>query len=418
MSSPTRADLYRKIQERFVQRYRQADFDRVLEDARSIVESRTRPPWFFDVKSVIHPAVTVDERCIITDCSEIFESLFRTAGGHGPKGDDYYDFFHRFTMYPFDLKTFRVYRERHAVDVILEVLGKEGEVDQLPVFVELREPIDAVPAVTGLGGAVLAVSCVVQNAFNGFQSIMPIISDRVNFTRLIETLGNEAYAAILHDFRSPVAGLSMSYYGLMQAHAEGNHERSAFYMGALGKHIEGFKELLNSFPLPSADKKPYVDVIGALESALSAIMKLRRAVQAQVDYSGHALRPGEFELALPLPWLTVEQAFRLVIRNAFDALDSPELPFTRRKIAIKSFTTEKGIEIQIADTGVGTSDDVLAESLEDHHWSEKGSAHGTGLALANSIMKAIGGSIKGHSIPKKGTTVTVSLPAFKHRREG
>jgi signal transduction histidine kinase len=70
------------------------------------------------------------------------------------------------------------------------------------------------------------------------------------------------------------------------------------------------------------------------------------------------------------------------------------------------------VEIQIADNGVGMSDDVAARVFEPFYTTkETGQGTGLGLSLAYDVVtKAHGGSIEVDSEPGRGTTFVVVIP--------
>mgnify|MGYP000932809245 CR=1 FL=1 len=68
------------------------------------------------------------------------------------------------------------------------------------------------------------------------------------------------------------------------------------------------------------------------------------------------------------------------------------------------------VEIVVADTGTGMDRDVLARAFEPR-FSTKPTGGGMGLAGARQFIEAAGGRIAIDSTPRKGTAVTLRLPA-------
>jgi signal transduction histidine kinase len=67
------------------------------------------------------------------------------------------------------------------------------------------------------------------------------------------------------------------------------------------------------------------------------------------------------------------------------------------------------------DEGIGIADEHLPLIFErfyraSSHSSEVAQSGGLGLAIAQAIVRAEGGSIDCHTIPGKGTTFTINLP--------
>jgi two-component system cell cycle sensor histidine kinase/response regulator CckA len=69
--------------------------------------------------------------------------------------------------------------------------------------------------------------------------------------------------------------------------------------------------------------------------------------------------------------------------------------------------------LRVADTGSGMHEEVRRRSLEPF-FSTKPAGKGTGLGLStvNTIVKNAGGQVTVESVPGKGTTVSVRLPAI------
>jgi signal transduction histidine kinase len=68
------------------------------------------------------------------------------------------------------------------------------------------------------------------------------------------------------------------------------------------------------------------------------------------------------------------------------------------------------VEIVVADTGTGMEHDILARVFEPP-FSTKPIGNGMGLASARRFIEAAGGRIAISSAPRKGTAVTLRLPA-------
>ena len=78
-----------------------------------------------------------------------------------------------------------------------------------------------------------------------------------------------------------------------------------------------------------------------------------------------------------------------------------------------------GVEIQVADTGIGIGAEDLAHIFERFYRADKarrrgtgetGSGAGLGLAIVKGIVDAHGGTISAQSAPDEGTTIVVTLP--------
>ena len=99
--------------------------------------------------------------------------------------------------------------------------------------------------------------------------------------------------------------------------------------------------------------------------------------------------------------------------------------FTPRdgRVSVEGHGTGHGIEVRVAETGVGIAADFLPR-IFDRFAQMNRSAHrrsglGLGLALAKEIVTAHGGTIEAHSDGVGcGTTITVYLPRQSPRPAG
>lgn len=129
-----------------------------------------------------------------------------------------------------------------------------------------------------------------------------------------------------------------------------------------------------------------------------------------------ALPPGialERSLAAPLAVALIDDkrlggAIVNLVENAVAALQEMDGPGERR-IAVATRMDER-IEIEIADTGPGMSEEVLARAFEPLYSTH---AFGTGLGLptVKQVVERHGGEVTIDSAPGQGTRVVVSLPA-------
>ncbi len=115
------------------------------------------------------------------------------------------------------------------------------------------------------------------------------------------------------------------------------------------------------------------------------------------------------------PWVRadpsrVEQALVNLVINARDAMPAGG----RVTILTANTTDESGrpqVVIRVSDTGVGMAPEVQARIFEAFFTTKpRGSGTGLGLAITSGIVEGYGGTITVESIPRVGTTFTITLP--------
>jgi heavy metal sensor kinase len=102
-----------------------------------------------------------------------------------------------------------------------------------------------------------------------------------------------------------------------------------------------------------------------------------------------------------------------LIRLFVNLLDNAIKYTEQGKITVTAQKNEKEIAINIEDTGIGISPEHLLHIFDRFYRVDKSRAArgaGLGLAIAQEIVHAHGGTIKAHSTIGKGTTSTVHLP--------
>jgi signal transduction histidine kinase len=105
----------------------------------------------------------------------------------------------------------------------------------------------------------------------------------------------------------------------------------------------------------------------------------------------------------------LKQVFFNVIQNGVQAVRDANRP---GKVTVATRSVEGGIEIAIADTGVGMSAEQQAHAFEPFYTTRPvGRGTGLGLTVARDIIQAHDGKIAIDSRPGAGTTVTIFLPA-------
>ena len=123
------------------------------------------------------------------------------------------------------------------------------------------------------------------------------------------------------------------------------------------------------------------------------------------------------DLANGIPVVEVDmdqmrQAITGIVQNAIEAIGNHQPGM----LEIITRPAQDGAEITIRDSGCGM-DTAVRDRIFNPFFSTKMSGRGLGLTLSQSIIEAHGGSIQVDSIPAKGTTVRITLPARLPRPE-
>ncbi|MCC7367753.1 MAG: response regulator [Chloroflexi bacterium] len=94
-----------------------------------------------------------------------------------------------------------------------------------------------------------------------------------------------------------------------------------------------------------------------------------------------------------------------LILNAVDALERDG------EIALRARVDDAHVLVEVADTGVGMSDDVRRQCLEPFFTTKGDRGTGLGLGLVQGTIQRLGGSIEIESAVDLGTTIRLRLPS-------
>ena len=219
--------------------------------------------------------------------------------------------------------------------------------------------------------------------------------NRLQSSERLATLGQVA-GGVAHELRNPLNVVKTSVFYLLNARNP-TPEKKTEHLQRIERQVivaDGVITALSSFarmPLPSLTPVP--------------VERLIRDV-LETEPMGDAVRvETDLPESLP-PVLTDGDQARIVfsnlVRNARDAMPGGGV------IAIRGRRTEGGVEIDVADTGIGIAPDNLARVMEPLY-STKARGLGLGLAIARAIVEKNQGSLRVVSRLGVGTTFTVRL---------
>jgi PAS domain S-box-containing protein len=123
----------------------------------------------------------------------------------------------------------------------------------------------------------------------------------------------------------------------------------------------------------------------------------------------------ELDPELPFTMLDfhqIQQVLVNLINNAQHAMAT--VRDRSRRLTVRSMRCEKGIRLEIADTGEGMCPETLLR-IFDPFFTTKPQGRGTGLGLSVSygIVSEHGGQIHARSRPGEGTTFVIELPVYR-----
>jgi signal transduction histidine kinase len=234
---------------------------------------------------------------------------------------------------------------------------------------------------------------------------LAIIEDAYQTEHLLRQQRSERLAAIgqvsagvAHELRNPLNVVKTSVYYLQNAR-NATKEKTAEHLERIGKHVDLADSVITALSrfakMPAPDLRPC-----PVEQCV------RDALEVNPPGDGVAV---VLDLPPGLPPALVDRdqvriVFGNLMRNARDAMPrGGTLRLTGR-------AADDWVEVDVADTGVGMSPEVLGRIMEPLY-STKARGLGLGLSIARAILDKSGGALRVTSVPGQGSTFTVRLKA-------
>ena len=217
-------------------------------------------------------------------------------------------------------------------------------------------------------------------------------------------------AGVAHEINNPLAYVHTSLEVASRALGELGDARTEKIADSIARAQDGAERVrgivrdLKMLSRPDDEPSEAIDLPAVLDSTLALAANAIGPKAHVVRNFGKAPRARATRGRLG-------QLFLNLLLNAADAI--PEGNVERNEIRVTTGTDKAGrAVVEIADTGQGI-DPALAERVFDPFFTTKeiGAGTGLGLAICHRIVTQLGGDISFESVPTKGTTFRVALPA-------
>jgi len=230
---------------------------------------------------------------------------------------------------------------------------------------------------------------------------------KIELLKASEKLQNALLGSISHDLRTPLVSIIGALSSLQDAKVKLDEKSVDILVRVARVEAERLNHLITNL----------LD-----ESRLEAgTLKINRQPAEVQDLIGTALEQlGQrttshqikIKLTAELPFVPVD--FALIVQALVNILDNAlKYSPSGSLIEIEGRSAEKGIELEIADRGVGIPSSDLEHVFEKFyrvHRPEKVTGTGLGLTIARGIIEAHEGRIIAENRPGGGTIIRISLP--------
>ena len=222
-------------------------------------------------------------------------------------------------------------------------------------------------------------------------------AEKAQVTSRLVTMGEMA-SSVAHELNQPLTAIT-NYCNGMVSRVRGDSIGKEDLVAALQKTARQAERAgqiihrIRAFVKRSEPQRQRAEARAIIDDAVElAGIELRRRNVALTTYVAQRLPP------LHCDPILIEQVVLNLLKNAAEAIDSAQLPATRRQIELRvvpRHTPEEGgvIEFTVTDRGPGVRDDVLAR-LYEAFFSTKVEGLGIGLALCRSIVESHRGRMR------------------------
>jgi two-component system, LuxR family, sensor kinase FixL len=229
-------------------------------------------------------------------------------------------------------------------------------------------------------------------------------TELVHVSRL--TAMGEMASSLAHELNQPLSAIANYMKGSRRLLEESSDERSALVREAMDKAAEQamragqiIRRLRDFVARGETDRQ--IESVSKLVEEASALA-LVGAKELGVRVRFNLDRRSDLVLA---DKVQIQQVLLNLVRNAIDAMSNSE----RRELLVVTTPAADGmVEIQVADTGPGISDEVAAQLFQPF-FTTKPHGLGVGLSICRTIVDAHGGQIGTRSNPGGGSVFHFTL---------
>jgi putative PEP-CTERM system histidine kinase len=210
---------------------------------------------------------------------------------------------------------------------------------------------------------------------------------------------NRLSTFVVHDLKNLVAQLS-----LMTANAEKHADNPEFQrdmMETVTLSVQKMKLMLQKLSRTATPERAVPQDLGPL---LAQAVALKAAFEPkptlQLDDAGlRVLAEGE----------RLERVLGHLIQNAIEATPRDG------KVGVRLARDGDNVLVEVADSGIGMSEEFIRERLFKPFDSTKSAGMGIGAFESREYIQQLGGTLQVRSTPTQGTTFTVSLPLYRQQ---
>jgi two-component system sensor kinase FixL len=219
-------------------------------------------------------------------------------------------------------------------------------------------------------------------------------------------------AAFAHELNQPLSAISAYIGGARRLIEDGDTaralegcDRAAAQVARAGQVIRRIRDFVRK----GDDRTGEEDLAQAIEEAVALVRIDTRWDGLTID-----VKLDEDARVALIDRVQIQQVIVNLVRNAAEAMSQTEAK--QISITTRRLNPEK-LEIRVADSGPGISDDALARLFHPFN-TTKSTGMGVGLSLCRGIVESHGGAISAENAPSGGAVFGFTVPAVRRKRGG
>ncbi|HEY4674712.1 MAG TPA: PAS domain S-box protein [Candidatus Bathyarchaeia archaeon] len=221
--------------------------------------------------------------------------------------------------------------------------------------------------------------------------------DKLLKTQRLAVIG-ELAGMVGHDLRNPLTGMAGATY-YIKKHLANTDEKISEMIELIEKDVAHSNKIIND--LLEYSREIILDLTACTPKAIIAdtlsLIRIPKNIKVKdLSQSNPKIKVDAEKL---------ERAFANVVKNAIDAMPNGGT------LTIKTKETDGTVKFSFSDTGTGMSKETM-KKLWSPLFTTKAKGMGFGLPLCKRIINAHGGTISVKSVPRKGTTFTITIPTL------
>lgn len=216
----------------------------------------------------------------------------------------------------------------------------------------------------------------------------------------LATIGRMA-SMISHDLRHPLTAI-LAYAEFLSEGSLSEAQRKDFYQEiriAVNRMTDEISSLLGFSKQREPLKLRYGHVEDVIERAIQTVKVLPECESVAITFAHEGECQG---------WFDPDKIERVMLNLLFNACEA--VPPDSGKIDIKSWMSERDIEIRVADNGPGIPEAIRENLFQPFVSYGKAKGIGLGLTAVHKIMQDHGGEVSVESTGAQGTVFRLRLP--------